>query len=58
MRRLTSYMGILLLSLILSGSGSVLVAAFCSHAQKCPPAVKRRRYRRLWPRSRSQSFRL
>lgn len=34
MRRLTSYTGILLLSLILSGSGNVLAAAFfCSHAQ-------------------------
>src|SRR5437763_15916500 len=33
MRRLTSYTVILLLSLILSGSGNVLAAAFCSHAQ-------------------------
>ncbi|MDQ3820171.1 MAG: hypothetical protein M3362_21175 [Acidobacteriota bacterium] len=33
MRRPTSYTGILLLSLILSGSGNVLAAAFCPHAQ-------------------------
>lgn len=33
MRRPTSYTGILLLSLILSGSGNVLAAAFCTHAQ-------------------------
>src|SRR5947209_4366575 len=33
MRRLTSYTFILLLSLILSGQGNVLAAAFCQHAQ-------------------------